>query len=427
MLIVGASVAGVSVAEELREQGFNGEIVLLSDEDCEPYDRPPLSKQFLAGTLPAGRQSLALRDSGWYEKNNVCLRLSTKAAKVTTDILGVRTADDEHFPADHVVIATGASARTLPGWSGLPGVLVLRTLRDADVLAACLERGPGRLVVLGAGFIGLEVATAAADAGWVVQVLERADAPLSRVLPPALGRLCVEGAVGHNVQIDYSMDVLEPAGGDIVQEVRLRDGRTFPADLIVLGVGVVPNTGWLEGSGLECHDGVVCDGSGRTTEPRVWAVGDVARWPNSVTEQHIRVEQWQTARDHGRIVAGAISQCTSTEPLDLPVWDTAPYFWSDLFGRKVQLSGHASPDMNSVITRTGKRVVAVLGDDRLRAVLAIDHPRAIAVGRRLLSRGATFSEGVEWAKGAASASPKPAGRVANAVTPETLTTPPQAL
>jgi 3-phenylpropionate/trans-cinnamate dioxygenase ferredoxin reductase component len=389
VVVVGGSVGGISVAERLREAGYTGDVMVLSAEEVAPYDRPPLSKQYLDDSLAGGRDALLLRPEAWYAERDIDLRLGVRVSGLSTGPRGVVTGAGL-IEAGHVVIATGTRPRTVPAWER-SGARVLRTLGDADRLGERLRASAGSLVVVGGGFIGLEVAGTAAALGWQVTVVERESAPLSRVLPAELARICVERSSQAGVQI-ITGTVVDELVGEPLRGVLLHDGRMLPADLVVVGIGGEPVTDWLEGSRLAIDDGVVCDATGRTSESGVWAVGDVARWPNRVTGRHDRVEQWQAARDHGRIVADAIVAEEAGAGTEAPVWDSAPYFWTNLFGRRVQFAGHIAPEMAAHVTVSGRKTVAVVGDHRLRGVFVIDAPRALALGRRLLLRNTSLEE-----------------------------------
>lgn len=386
IVVVGASLGAVSFVDRLRARGGRQRLTLIGAEAHLPYDRPPLSKQFLADAASPP----LLKPAEWYAEHEVELRLGTPATGLRIDPLAVLV-DGEPVEADHVVIATGSRARTLPGVAARPGLYQLRDLDDALRLAAALDT-PGRMVVLGAGFIGLEVAAAAARRGWKTVVLEREPAPLTRVLGADVGRLAVRTHLREGVDLRCGAGVAAILGETRVVGVRLDDGTELPADAVVVGVGATPNTEWLAGSGLAVDNGVVCDAVGRTSAPGVWAVGDVARWPNAVTGRHDRVEQWQAARDQATIVADFLSGHSAAG------WTTPPYFWSDLFDAKVQFVGHCDPRARHHIVERGRKAVVVFGHDRLEGVLSISAPRALALGRRLLVQGSGYEDAVAWAE-----------------------------
>jgi 3-phenylpropionate/trans-cinnamate dioxygenase ferredoxin reductase component len=389
VVVVGASLAAVSVAERLRERGSSAVITLVGDEGVLPYDRPPLSKQLLAPG-PVQTATAQLRPPEWYDEQGITLRLGTRAVSLHPDLPEVELQDGERLTADDVVIATGARARRVPAWGEPPGLHYLRTLADSAALARTLAAAPGRLVVVGGGFIGLEVAGAAVARGWRVTVVEAAQAPLCRVLPAEVAELCVRPLREAAVHFRCGRSVERVQVSDRVTGVDLGDGATIPADAVVVGAGALPNVEWLRGSGVDVDAAVVCDELGRTSRPGIWALGDVARWPNAVTGRDDRVEQWQAARDQGRVVADAL--LGEERP-----WKTAPYFWSDLLADKVQFVGWAGQDHRNHVVTFGRRAVCVMGDDRLRAVLTVSSPRHLAAGRRMLIAGESFEAACRWA------------------------------
>jgi NADPH-dependent 2,4-dienoyl-CoA reductase/sulfur reductase-like enzyme len=385
IVIAGASLAGVTVAEGLREHGYTGPIRLIGAERHPPYDRPPLSKALLRADAP--QSPPLLRSPDWYEANGVELTLGRRAARLDAGATAVVLEDGERVTGDHVVIATGSRARRLPGIDG-PAVHHLRDLDDALRLRRTLAT-PGRLVVLGAGFIGLEAAAAALDGGWTVTLLEREGAPLARVLGPEAGGPCVRPHLSRGADLRFGATVAAatPHG------VRLDDGSQIEADALIVGAGAIPSTGWLAGSGVEVRDGVVCDSRGRTSRPGVWAVGDVARWRNELTGAHRRVEQWTSAREQAALVAEAIATGRAG------AWACPPYFWSDLFEHKVQFCGHAAPDAAVWTAGNGARTLTLFGRGGfLDGVLTIDAPRLLGLGRRRLAARTGWAEAVAWAE-----------------------------
>jgi NADPH-dependent 2,4-dienoyl-CoA reductase/sulfur reductase-like enzyme len=249
-----------------------------------------------------------------------------------------------------------------------------------------------RLVVIGAGFIGLEVAAVARTRGVEVTVVETAARPLTRVLGEDAGALITELHEERGVEVRCSATVVEVRGVDGVEGVLLDGGEFLPADLLLVGVGAAPNTEWLEGSGLLVDNGVVCDDRGRTSLPDVYAAGDVARRRNALTGTHQRVEQWQSALEQASVVADAVTGGTR-------VWDTVPYFWSDQYDRKLQFCGAPGPVSERRDTARGP--VVIFGDDAgtLVGVLTLANPRALAQGRRLVAAGTAWPQAEEWLAG----------------------------
>ncbi|WP_162308242.1 NAD(P)/FAD-dependent oxidoreductase [Segeticoccus rhizosphaerae] len=389
MLIVGASIAGVSVAESLRQLDQDCEILLAGEEASLPYDRPPLSKQLLA--KPSfGANDCQLRSTEWFAERRVAVQVNRRAVALEPAAKQVTFADGSAEEADHVVITTGARPRRLQGWQPSEHIVYLRTLRDGVALRRALRGRPGRLVVIGAGFVGLEVASAAASLGWSVTVLEATDAPLSRVLPPAAAAVCVEPL--HALGVEFRCGTL--ATGHVRDSAGIRvqtsAGEELAADLALVGAGAIPNTEWVEPSALEVDRGILCRTSGDTSHEGIWSAGDVARWCNSVTGRSDRIEHWQAAREQGHVVARRIAG-------QLAHWDSPPYFWSDLGDTKIQFVGAASADWECQVVRDGRRALCLMGDDRLRAVLTVSHPRSLAAGRRLLQEAASFEAAKAWA------------------------------
>lgn len=290
--MVGASLAGLSAARSLRKQGYDGRLVVIGDELHRPYDRPPLSKEFLAGTL--GETELAL------ETDDEDLRaewlLGSRAVGLDRTERTVRLADGREVRADGVVLATGAAARTLPGSEGLSGVHTLRTLDDARALRDELARG-GRLVVIGGGFIGAEVASTAYALGLDVTVVEVAPTPLAGPLGETMGAVVSALHADHGVRLLCGVGVKGLSGETRVDAVLLEDGRSLPADIVVVGVGASPCVQWLDGSGVELDNGVKCGADGRTSLAGVVAVGDCANWYDPRAGFHRRVEHWTGARE----------------------------------------------------------------------------------------------------------------------------------
>jgi 3-phenylpropionate/trans-cinnamate dioxygenase ferredoxin reductase subunit len=334
--VVGASLAGLSTVRALRAEGYDGEIVVVGEERHTPYDRPPLSKDFLKGDIDA--EGLALGDADEYEALDVQWLLGERALRLDPVARTVTLTGGRHVRTEGVVIATGASPRTLPGTDGLAGVHTLRTLDDAQALRAELLDGLPRVVVIGAGFIGAEVASTAHRLGLHVTVVEALPVPLERQLGRDMGLVCSSLHSDHGVRLLCGTGVAELLGEDRVTGIRLADGRVLPADIVVAGVGVRPNTDWLAGSGVRVDDGVVCDSGCSTGVPGVVAVGDVARCPNPFTGRHTRIEHWSSATEQARTAARTLLTGVSAEaPL------TPPYFWSDQYQVRIQVAGHVTP------------------------------------------------------------------------------------
>ncbi|PVY97054.1 NAD(P)/FAD-dependent oxidoreductase [Actinomycetospora cinnamomea] len=337
--IVGASVAGIRSAEALRAAGYDGRLVLVGDDARRPYDRPPLSKAFLDGSLD--EDAIALLDADEEADLELDMRLGVTAARLDPAGARVVLADGSGVATDGVVVATGGRARRLPGSEGVEGVHVLRTLDDALALRRALRDGSPRVAVVGGGFIGAEVASTCRAMGLDVTVLDGLPLPLAPVLGPRIARSCVALHAEHGTDLRPSVAVsglatVPTAGGPRrVVGVELGDGTAVPADVVVVGIGITPNTEWLEGSGLALDDGVRTDAGMVTDLPTVVAVGDVARWTGAVGAR--RHEHWTSAGEQATVAAGNLLAGVSGD-----TFRPSGYVWSEQYGRMLQLAGHPS-------------------------------------------------------------------------------------
>ncbi|MFJ3421640.1 MULTISPECIES: FAD-dependent oxidoreductase [unclassified Streptomyces] len=380
--VVGASLAGLSAARSLRKRGYDGRLVVIGDEPHRPYDRPPLSKEFLAGTVAEADLMLETDD----EDLRAEWLLGARAAELQVDgAERVLLLDDgREVRADGVVVATGAVARNLPGTEGLAGVHTLRTLDDARALRDELALG-GRLVVIGGGFIGAEVASTAYALGLDVTVIEAAPTPLAGPLGETMGGIVSALHEAHGVRLLCGVGVKGLSGETRVDAVLLEDGRTVPADTVVVGVGARPCVEWLEGSGVELDNGVKCGADGRTSLAGVVAVGDCANWYDPQAGSHRRVEHWTGARERPEVAVGALLSWGAVEA-GAP---RPPYFWSDQYGVKIQFAGH-SAGADSVTVEEGapgdRSFLAVYRSaGRPVAVLAMNQPRLFMRWRKQLA------------------------------------------
>lgn len=398
VVIVGASLAGLRVAETLRQAGFDGEIRLVGSEPHLPYDRPPLSKQVLAGEWEPDR--IGLRPAEMYDELGLDLLLGRTAQSLDLSARRVLLDDGEPLPFDGLVIATGAVARTLPGTPPLAGIHVLRTVEDCLAIRADLDAGPRRVVVVGAGFIGSEVAATARRRGLEVTILEALPVPLGRALGEEMGRVC--GALHRDEGVDLRLGVGVEGfeGVERVEAVRLADGSRVEADVVVVGIGVRPATDWLEGSGLTLRDGVVCDErSAALGAPGVFAAGDVARWPNPLFGEEMRVEHWTNAVEQGDAAARNLLAWARGEPGE--PYAPVPYFWSDQYDTKIQFVGRARPDDRVEVVKGAvddRKFVAIYGrDGRIVGCLGFSMPRWVMQYRRLIAERATWDEALALA------------------------------
>jgi len=336
--IVGGSVAGVRSAEALRAAGFEGRLVLVGDDVHRPYDRPPLSKSFLDGSVD--EDDLGLLEPSDDAELGLELRLGVTASRLDASGGRVVLADGADVRADGVVLATGGRARRLPNTDGVEGVHVLRTLDDARALRRALRDGDPRVAIVGAGFIGAEVASTCRALGLEVTVLDGTDLPLAPALGPRIARSCVDlhAAHGTSLQVGAAVAGLAtvPSGeGRRVVGVELGDGSTVKADVVVVGIGIVPNTDWLAGSGVTVDRGVRTDAGMVTDLPNVVAVGDVARWADGAGDR--RHEHWTSAGEQAAVAAANLlggRGSTTFRP--------SGYVWSEQYGRMLQLAGHPS-------------------------------------------------------------------------------------
>ncbi len=334
-VIVGASLAGAKAAQTLREEGGDAPIVLLGDEPDRPYERPPLSKGYLLGNDE--RESVFVHRPGWYRENDVDLRLSVTATAIDRQARRVRLADGSSVGYDKLLLSTGSSPRQLrvPG-ADLGGVLYLRRLSDSEALKAALSRG-GQVVIAGAGWIGLETASAARHYGCDVTVVEPAPCPLYAALGPELGAVFEDLHRAHGVAFRFGEGVSELRGGDgAVRQVLTSSGAQLAADIVIVGIGAVPNTALADEAGLDVDNGIVVDQSLRTSDPAIFAAGDVASAFNTVLNRRIRVEHWGNALASGPVAARGM--------LGLPAtYDWVPYFFSDQYDLGMETAGVPEP------------------------------------------------------------------------------------
>lgn len=388
--IVGASLAGLNAAVALRSEGFRGRMVLIGEEHNPPYDRPPLSKEIIRGIWPIEQVDLP------YDAQALGAewRLGARAVALdaTTRRLRYDTGDSEEF--DGIVISTGASPRRL-GRNDLAGVHVIRSREDALRLRAELAERPARVVVIGGGFIGQEVASSCRLMGLAVTLIE-SDSPAQRVLGREIGLILADIHRRNGVDVRLGVSALGIKGEERVTGVALSDGTTLPASVVVVGLGVTPNTEWLQNSGLNLDDGVLCD---RTcwAAPGIVAAGDVARWPNELFEECRRIEHWDNAirqAQHAAIRLLDPSATTARSPSYAPV----PWFWSDQYGQKLQLAGSTLGYDEMVIAHgsvdSGKFVAQYRRGTRLIGVFALGCASILVKYRRALQQRVNWGQEV---------------------------------
>jgi len=337
-VIAGAGLAGAKAAETLRSEGFDGPVVLIGDENERPYERPPLSKDYLLGK--AERETIYVHPQAWYADNQVELRLGSPVTAIDRAARQVALADGSQLGYARLLLATGSSPRrlTVPG-ADADGVLYLRRAADSDQIKTAFASA-SRIAVIGAGWIGLETAAAARTAGVEVTICETAGLPLLRVLGPEVAQVFADLHRAHGVDLRFGVQVEEittdPETGGRAAGVRLADGSHIEADAVIVGVGIVPNAQLAEAAGLETGNGVVVDAALRSSDPDIFAAGDVASAFHPVLGKHIRVEHWANALNQPQAAARAmLGQEVS--------YDRVPYFYSDQYDLGMEYAGYVEP------------------------------------------------------------------------------------
>ena len=378
VLVVGAGQAGVQTAASLRDAGFEGRIVLLSDESFAPYQRPPLSKAYLSGEAEADR--LPLRGPDYYTGKAIEL-VSAHVTEIDRENQRITLNSGDTLDYDHLVLATGARNRDLPvPGADLPGVHGLRTKEDSDTLRAKLGTAE-HVVVVGAGFIGLEFAAVAAKAGKPVTVVETVDRVLARVASPEVSAHFTElhQANGNRVLLDSKVTRLH--GTDAVTGVELADGTVLPADLVVVGIGVIPNTELAAAAGLAVDNGILVDANLSTSDPNISAIGDCAAYPSRYATGPVRLESVQNAIDHARCLANRLAGQAAP-------YDAVPWFWSDQLGAKLQIAGLSAGYDHTVRTGADDAFsVFLFQGDKLLAVESVNRARDHISARKLFAQG----------------------------------------
>ena len=404
VVIVGASLAGLNAAEALRDEGYEGEITLIGDEPGLPYDRPPLSKQLLTGEWDVER--LPLRPAEEFEALNLDFLSEHSASGLDIKSRTVLLADGQRLEFDGLIITTGARAISLPFGNELEGVYTLRTQTDALQIRDALV-GSRRVAVIGAGFIGAEVASSARARGLEVTMIEALSAPMLGPLGDELATWARDLHADAGVQMRFDARVADLIGDGRVEAVVLDDGSQLEADTVVIGIGVRPNVQWLEDSGLTIGDGVICDQFCRAA-PMVYAAGDVARWPNELfmhfrygePQRTMRVEHWTNAIEQGMAAARNLLRESRGEPLE--AFAPVPYFWSDQHGLSIMASGITAPRDEFQLVHgslESNRFAAIYGlRGYLTGVVAVGWPRMLRRYQALIRKQATWEEALETAR-----------------------------
>jgi len=382
--IVGGGLAGATAAQTLRDEGYDGEVVLLGDEPHRPYERPPLSKDYLQGKSP--RDKVFVHPEGWYAEHDVDLRIGVSATGLDLQARRLLTSDGASVPYDSLLIATGSTPRRLamPG-ADLDGVLYLRRLDDSDRIRAAFAARPS-VVIVGAGWIGLETAAAARAAGLSVTVLEQAEAPLARILGSRMSAVFSQLHRDNGVDLRCGVTVSELTGtSGRVTGVRLGDGTEIEADLVLVGVGISPEATLAETAGLAIGNGITVDEHLRTSDPDVYAAGDVADAFHPLLGHRLRVEHWANARRQGAVAARSMLGQDA-------VYARLPYFFSDQYDLGMEYSGYVDPaGVDDVVVRgdlPGRRFVAFwLVEGKVRAGMSVNVWDATETVEELITSG----------------------------------------
>ncbi len=383
IVIVGGGLAAARTAEQLRRADYDGSITIVSDEVHLPYDRPPLSKQVLRSEL----DDVTLKPRDFYDDNDITLLLGSAVKTLDTAEQTVTLDNGTVLDYDEAVVATGLVPRRIPSIPQLRGVHVLRSFDESMALrdeAASAQRA----VVIGAGFIGCEVAASLRDLGIDVVLVEPQPTPLAAVLGEQIGSLVARLHRTEGVDVRTGVGVESVVGDERVEKVVLSDGSELDADLVVIGIGSRPNTEWLEGSGVEVDNGVVCDHVGRTSAPHVWALGDVASWQDAAGHQ-VRVEHWSNVAEQARVLVPSL--LGRELPSNLVV---VPYFWSDQYDVKIQCLGEPeADDVVHLVSDDGRRFLAYYERDGVVAgVVGGGMPGAVMKTRGKIAAGAPIGE-----------------------------------
>ncbi len=392
VVIVGASLGGLRAAESLRQAGFAGTITMVGAEPHLPYDRPPLSKKLLSGDWDGDR--IQLRKPEGIDELDLDWRLGVTATGLDLEAREVKLDDGTIVAFDGAILATGSQPRRLPGQLDHRHVFELRTLDDSLALRDRLRVGGQRMVVVGAGFIGLEAAATAKQLGNDVLVVEGASAPLIRALGAEQGAAAaaIHGDHGVEIRTDVTVDGLAE-GGLVI------NGVFEPADVVLIGIGVVPATGWLESSGLELRDGVVCKPDLNAGAPLVYAAGDMVRWYNSLFDEEMRIEHWTNAAEQGALAAqNLFAEATGESTTD---YAPVPFFWSEQYDRRIQFLGRASADdeVHLIAGSIAERKYAALfsRNGKLRGVLGLSMPKLVMPYRAKLIEGISLEDAIAMA------------------------------
>ena len=391
-VIAGASLAGLRAAEALRQLGYEGKLSLIGAEQALPYDRPPLSKEILRGDWEP-EQTTLVRDPARFDALELDLRLGCRATGIDVRSRRIALADGSELAFDGLLIATGAAPRKLPSQDGLGGVSVLRTLEQAVALRSALEHTP-RVAVVGAGFIGAEVAASCRSRGLEVAMIEALPVPIERAVGADVGQTIAQVHRDHGVDVRLGVGVEALEGGERVERLRLSDGSAVEADIVVVGIGVAPCTEWLAGSGIELGNGVLCDAHCATNVPGIVAAGDVAQWHNPLFDEDMRIEHWSNAAEMARAAVETLLAGSG----EAPAYESVPFFWSDQFDLKIQSAGRLVDADESVVVHGSleeRNFLKLYGrKGRLVGALAFNQARKLISYRRKLRQPVAFADAI---------------------------------
>ena len=384
-VVIGAGHAGGRAVEAMRNAGFEGEIILIGDEPYLPYERPPLSKEVLQSK--SDYEFPFIRPREFYDEQNIELMLGVAANAINPAAKTVSLASGETVSYDKLLLTTGGRVRKLPiHGSKLAGTHYLRTLDDANAIEAALGKG-ANLVVVGGGFIGLEVAASARQRGCKVTVLEIADRLMGRGVPPSVSSFFLDLHRGNGVDVRLLSGIERIEGAEAVSGVTTQSGELLPADAVVIGVGIIPDTDLAEDAGLDVEDGIVVDEYCRTSAPDIYAAGDVTQHHNTHADKRIRLEAWQCAQNMA--IAAANIMCGDETP-----YSEVPWMWSDQFDANLQVAG--VPDSwDDIVMRgdpsAGAFIGFVLGERGISGAIAVNQPRDMRLARRMMDSGKSYT------------------------------------
>jgi 3-phenylpropionate/trans-cinnamate dioxygenase ferredoxin reductase subunit len=382
IVIAGAGHASGQVIATLKQNKFEGRIVLVGDEAYLPYQRPPLSKKFLAGELPADR--LAFKPPGFYDDPNIEIRLNTRIERIDPDAKCLHTSERDQIDYDKLIIALGTRVRELSvDGAELDGIHYLRTIEDVDGIRAGIEK-KGKLVIIGAGYIGLEVAAVSRKLGVDVTVVEMADRVMSRVVSPQVSDFYQQEHTANGVKLILSTGLTAFRGAGCIESVELSNGDSIAADFVIVGIGVIPNTELAEAAGLRVDNGIVVDDQCRTSDPNIYAIGDCTSHPNEIYARRLRLESVHNALEQAKTAASNLCGRETH-------YSQVPWFWSDQYDLKLQIAG-LSEGFDQVVIRgePANRSFACLylSAGKLIAVDAINAPRDFVQSKALIAEGA---------------------------------------